>query len=436
MWKNVNNVFGKLHKKTNVFHLTINKSKPIMPQDKRKGPEKLIVCPKKELFMRKKENRKYLTVTVSLVMAIAIIVSSVLTVAAAVVQRDTQEETETNAIGGIIPNGAQIVSRDENGWLDIDSAKPFDVYINQNGSTEKIKIAGGTVADALAKAKIHLDETKAVIPMVTTTLTENMTITIQDGAKVSITADGNTKRVIAPITTVSDAIVQLGYKLSEDDILSVAKNATIKEGMDIVIQRVAFETVTKVEEISYDKVLEYTDTLDPGEQEVQVKGVNGEKELTVKEMYIDGKYAKSEVIKENVIKEPVEEIIFEGVEPNIPSDFNLSSSGNGTFVDAYGNTVGYSQVLTGSGTAYTSAPGALTATGVPAYVGGVAVNPNIIPYGSQLYIETTDGFVYGYATAVDTGGALMDGSALVDLYYTSHGECINFGRRNVNIYVL
>ena len=96
----------------------------------------------------------------------------------------------------------------------------------------------------------------------------------------------------------------------------------------------------------------------------------------------------------------------------------------------------YSQALTGTATAYTSEYGALTATGVPAYVGGVAVNPNIIPYGSKLYIETTDGFVYGYATAVDTGGALMDGSALVDLYMSTYDECINFGRRTVNVYVL
>ncbi len=386
--------------------------------------------------MRKKENRKYLTVTVSLIMAIAIILSSVFTVAAAVVPYDTQEETETNATEGTIPTGPQIVSRNENGWLGKNSIKAFDVFIKQDGTTEKIEIAGGTVADALAKAEIHLDETKAVTPMASTALTENMVITIQDGAKVSITADGETKNVIAPITTVSDAIVQLGYELGEDDILSVAKNAVIKEGMNIVVQRVTFETVTALEEIPYDTVIELVDDLEPGEQEVQVAGVNGEKELIVREMYIDGEKASSEVIEEKIITEPVEELIYEGAEPNIPSNFNLSSSGNGTFTDAYGNTVGYSHVISGSGTAYTSAPGALTATGVPAYVGGVAVNPNVIPYGSQLYIETTDGFVYGYATAVDTGGALMDGSALVDLYYTSYSECINFGRRTVNVYVL
>ena len=66
-----------------------------------------------------------------------------------------------------------------------------------------------------------------------------------------------------------------------------------------------------------------------------------------------------------------------------------------------------------------------------------AVNPDVIPYGSRLYIEAADGsHVYGYATAIDTGGALMDGSAVVDLFYFSYDDCVNFGRRDVNVYVL
>lgn len=109
----------------------------------------------------------------------------------------------------------------------------------------------------------------------------------------------------------------------------------------------------------------------------------------------------------------------------------------GTFTDMNGNTVAYSSVVTGSGTAYTAPAGSLTATGVTAYHGGVAVNPNIIPYGSKLYIVSTDGsFVYGYATAVDTGGALMSGTAIVDCFYNTYDECVNFGRRNVNVYIV
>ena len=56
---------------------------------------------------------------------------------------------------------------------------------------------------------------------------------------------------------------------------------------------------------------------------------------------------------------------------------------------------------------------------------------------SKLYIVSNDGeIIYGEAVAGDTGGALMDGSAIVDLYYPTYDECCVFGRRDVTIYVL
>ena len=49
--------------------------------------------------------------------------------------------------------------------------------------------------------------------------------------------------------------------------------------------------------------------------------------------------------------------------------------------------------------------------------GYVAVDPDIIPYGSKLYIMTKDGsWDYGYAIAADTGGAMLSGRVLVDQY--------------------
>ena len=55
----------------------------------------------------------------------------------------------------------------------------------------------------------------------------------------------------------------------------------------------------------------------------------------------------------------------------------------------------------------------------------MAVNPNIIPYGTLMYITSDDGsFVYGYAYAADTGTAMMEGHAFVDLYYQTYQESV------------
>ncbi len=58
-------------------------------------------------------------------------------------------------------------------------------------------------------------------------------------------------------------------------------------------------------------------------------------------------------------------------------------------------------------------------------------------YGSKLYVESVDGsIVYGYCTAVDTGGFCDDGSAIIDVFYDTYDECVNWGRRDVNVYVV
>ncbi|MDD5796767.1 MAG: G5 domain-containing protein [Oscillospiraceae bacterium] len=392
--------------------------------------------------MLKKENRKHLILLTVIILSAAIAVSSIITVAAASISKsNVQAETNAeDAYGEIeLSNGDVLAGRNENGCLNMYALKALNVFVNYNGSSQKIRIAKGTVADALNKADVTVGENQAVTPAPDVQVTDNMVITVQDGVKVEITADGETKAVVAPIDTAENALNALGYSLGKDDILSVDRNERVKSGMKITLQRVTYKQETVTEKISYDTVTKTTDELDSGETQVEVKGADGSKEVTRQIKYIDGKKSDEKVLKEKVLKEPVNEVVLKGKEKTVQTSagFEVSTSGENTFVDENGNTVAYSTVLTGSGTAYTAPEGAATSTGVPAYVGGVAVNPNIIPYGSRLYIVSTDGsFVYGYATAVDTGGALMDGSALVDLFYSTEEQCVNFGRRDVNVYVL
>ena len=84
--------------------------------------------------------------------------------------------------------------------------------------------------------------------------------------------------------------------------------------------------------------------------------------------------------------------------------------------------------MTMEATAYT-ATGNLTASGTRARVGAVAVDPNVIPLGTRLYIEG-----YGYATAEDTGGAIKGN--IIDLYMNSTSEVYNWGRRPVKVTIL
>lgn len=98
----------------------------------------------------------------------------------------------------------------------------------------------------------------------------------------------------------------------------------------------------------------------------------------------------------------------------------------------YGEEMNYRAVMSMEATAYlpTDGDGAgITAMGIPATYGVVAVDPSVIPLGSRVYIPG-----YGMAIAADTGGAIV--GYCIDLCMESYAEAMNFGRRVVTVYVL
>ena len=83
-------------------------------------------------------------------------------------------------------------------------------------------------------------------------------------------------------------------------------------------------------------------------------------------------------------------------------------------------------IMTATAYCYT---GHRTATGTWPSRGTIAVDPAIIPLGTQLYIEG-----YGEAVALDTGGDIQ--GQIIDLYMDSYQECIEWGRRQVEVRVI
>ncbi len=341
----------------------------------------------------------------------------------------------------------EVIRVDTDGVVSLTIIRAFDVEVVYRGESFAVKVAGGTVAEAIESAGITLSGAETVTPDLDAQVTEGAVIEIIADNYVVLTADGETNEIATKAKTVAEFLSEIELKLSKDDLLSVDENAEITDGIEIEVSRVEYKEEVRTEYIDYDFITEETDDMYLGVTSVERYGEEGEKEVTYKCKYVDGELVDEEVIKEKVIKEPVDQLELVGTyeEPEYDYDYDYDEdnsyappqNGSGTFTDHNGDKVSYTNVLTGSATAYYAAEGSHTATGVPVHVGGVAVNPDIIPYGTKLYIVSSDGsMVYGYATAVDTGGALMSGEALVDVFYPTYDDCVNWGRRNVTVYIL
>ncbi len=356
-------------------------------------------------------------------------------------------DLSTNAIlnkAGITlgSNDKVVCMEDENGNLEVSILRAFNVDVIADGQTKTISFVEGTVGDALKASGMTVGINDKISYAANTELTPDMEIKIARWYNITLKDANVSKDYQVPEGTVEDTLKFLNVTLNKDDNLNCELKDEVSEDMLIQIDRVTYKEFSETSAVSYQTIRENTDTLYMGESKIETAGVEGVRVTQKRQTYINGKLEKEEIVSSKVTKEPVNEVVLNGTKEKV--SMVQTNWGNiydnqtaQILTDADGNQVHYSQLLTGTGTAYTAPEGALTSTGRLAQYGVVAVNPNIIPYGTRLYIMSTDGeIVYGYAIAGDTGGGMMAGWVLCDLYYPTFDDCSVFGCREIAVYVL
>ncbi len=266
--------------------------------------------------------------------------------------------------------------------------------------------------------------------------------------KVTLIADGEKRKFKVNSGTVGDILSKAGLKTEEFDLLSHKKTDALKPGMVIRLERVTFEVETRTVSTKYKTKKKKSGELYLGEMYLEKEGKQGEREDTYVKMLVDGEERDETLLFSRTVKEPVTETILVGTKKRVIKKDSVGASGSTGVraiselpakirfeLDENGKPTKYKQKIVGSATAYYG--GGITSTGQYAMPGRVAVDPREIPYGSKMYIVSTDGrYIYGYCEASDTGGFIYNSSTVVDLYFNTYSECVGFGRRNVEIYVL
>lgn len=256
-----------------------------------------------------------------------------------------------------------------------------------------------------------------------------------EGVPCQVTVDGTTRTaVVEKGQTYAEAIKKLGITVGSEDIVSQNLSNVVTENGTLTIQRITYATRSATETIPYTTEYEPTRYLAEGKVKVFSSGKDGVKTVTYKDKLVDGVVVETTIDHEEITKAAVNAKAQIG---DADAPVNYLAKPASLTLDGNGNPTSYEKVISGKATAYSARPGAYGSTGRYLHTGYVAVNPNIIPYGSRLYIKSKDGsYVYGYAIAADTGVALMDGRVLVDVYFNTYGEACAFGAKQVDVYVL
>lgn len=256
-------------------------------------------------------------------------------------------------------------------------------------------------------------------------------LSIQRAVPITVHADGEEHVTKLAGGTVAEALATCGIELGEHDYTEPSLHTVVSEDEPITVHRVEYQDTVTYESIPYETEYVYTSLFYRNKSRTMTvqQGREGTNEITHRLRIVDGEVESSQVVSVVMTEAPVNTII-KAYKAGAPvSDLAGPEVVNGV-------PSSYTAVYTGRATGYSASRGR-GASGLGLGYGTVAVNPNLIPYGTKLYITSTDGkFVYGYAIATDTGGALLNGSCLVDLFYETHSEARMNGVQQVNVYVV
>jgi 3D (Asp-Asp-Asp) domain-containing protein len=236
--------------------------------------------------------------------------------------------------------------------------------------------------------------------------------------KVTITVDGETRELETTASkTVSELLAEHKIAFGNDDRCTVPTTSALTDGLKLTITRVRVETVTEKTPIPFTTHEVLSPELRVGAKIVKIPGKDGEKAITYRDYYKDGKRTERTKLDEKVTP-ATQALVLLGTQ-----GMTLSSRG------FFGSRRMIEMTATGYGPSGNGRYGMHTATGIRPRYGIVAVDPRIIPLGTKLFVEG-----YGYAIAADTGSAIK--GMRIDLFYESDGRASQVGRKKVRVLIL
>lgn len=295
--------------------------------------------------------------------------------------------------------------------VEIVRAVPINVKVD--GKDISFKTAALNVAEALKEQSIVVAPEDLVEPMPTNKLKAGMKVAITRALPLTIQVDGKEMPVKSPQQTVAQVLNEAKVTLGPLDKVLPSLTTSAANNLKIKVIRVAQKEEQVEQPVPYETVRRKDRSMALGINKVIQEGKNGLARLRYKIIMEDGRPVKKELLGRSILNPSVSKIIAMGT---------LQTVSRG------GTDFKYSEAMNMKTSAYTHT-GHRTASGTYPSHGVVAVDPKVIPMGSKLYIEG-----YGYATALDKGSDIK--GARLDLFFETRREALNWGLRTKKVYIL
>lgn len=298
------------------------------------------------------------------------------------------------------------------------------ITLTVDGHEEKIITHRSTVNSVLLSEKISLNPKDKIWPAINSKIYNKDTIKIKRAVNVNVSADGKKISILSSEENVKSLLKAEGILLGSLDRVEPGIETKLSKDMNINIIRVAVKTLTQNVSIDFKTIIKSNGSMANNKQATIQNGVKGQKQILTNVTYENGKEVSKKTLSEKIIKKSIDKIIVQGTYPVVP----LSRGGD---------MMAYSRIIKVKATAYSAVHGigkTYTSSGRKAVRNSdsystIAVDPNVIPIGTKLFVEG-----YGFAVAADTGTAIK-GNA-IDVFFDTRRESSKWAVKYVNVYVL
>ncbi|RNF38325.1 G5 and 3D domain-containing protein [Planococcus salinus] len=330
--------------------------------------------------------------------------------------------------------------------IEWEQAQQYAVTVD--GEATSAWTTDNTVAGVLKKADIEITEHDKVTPALEEEIDPATPIAVEKAYEVTILDGVEEKKVWSTSTTVADFLKHHNITLGELDRVEQKMDETVLPGSKVKVVRV--EKVTDVVEgaVKFAAETKKDDKLLKGQKKVVQKGENGLVKKTYEVVKENGKEVKRNLTSEKVVKQPKKQVTAVGTKTVVASVSRGKSTTSSTTEAAPKKKAAPVQAAAAtsepsggrefyvSATAYTASCtgcSGITATGINLKANPglkvIAVDPNVIPLGSKVWVEG-----YGHAIAGDTGGAIKGNK--IDLFVPNRSDALAFGRKQVKVKIL
>jgi uncharacterized protein YabE (DUF348 family)/3D (Asp-Asp-Asp) domain-containing protein len=304
--------------------------------------------------------------------------------------------------------------------LNIKRAVP--VSINEDGRLLVLQSSRDDLAAVLADAGIELGPADEVFPEPTSPVVSGMQVQVKHAKAINLRTGSNVRTIYTQKPTLREALAEIGITVGEDDRVEPDADAAVSNNMTARLVRVTGQTLYEREPVRRKTVLKLDDSMS-GYHTRRVEGRDGVRVDEYRIVIEDGVESEKTFVKSFFEPEVADNVVY----------FSPDAAENVGFVP--GLTIVESRRVyatwynpASAGKPRSDASYNVTRTGTDVQRGTIAVDPNVIPLGTRLFVPG-----YGFGIAADTGGGII--GDWIDLGYPD-GVPVDWHTGWVEIFIL